>query len=152
MVRPHQGSLSGEAWFRAHVCVAADEAGKKKNRTRAGAGWQIFDLLKARNTFERDLGLNCLLLSQCISYRRKRRWGRLSEFGSPQARIQFWKGFRLLDQCVSHLSFRQLSWTRSLQEAPAFMIIRLKARRINFKAQVCSQLITAVPAVFRRKV
>ena len=34
VVRPHQGSLSGEAWFRAHVCVAADEAGKKKNRTR----------------------------------------------------------------------------------------------------------------------
>ena len=53
------------------------------------------------------------------------RWGRLSEFGSPQTRIQFWKGFRLLDQCVSHLSFRQLSWTRSLQEAPAFMIIGL---------------------------
>ena len=75
MVRPHQGSLSGEAWFRAHVCVAADEAGKKKNRTRAGAGWQILDLLKAGYTFERDLGLNCLLLSQCISYGRKRQTG-----------------------------------------------------------------------------
>ena len=36
VVRPHQGSLSGEAWFRAHVCVAADEAGKKKNRTSQG--------------------------------------------------------------------------------------------------------------------
>ena len=76
MVRPHQGSLSGEAWFRAHVCVAADEAGKKGNRTRARAGWQILDLLKAGYTFERDLGLNCLLLSQCISYRRKMRTGR----------------------------------------------------------------------------
>ena len=32
--------------------------------------------LKARNTFERDLGLNCLLLVQFISYRRKRRTGR----------------------------------------------------------------------------
>ena len=76
MVRPHQGSLSGEAWFRAHVCVAADEAGKKENRTRARAGWQILDLLKAGYSFERDLGLNCLLLSQCISYRRKGRTGR----------------------------------------------------------------------------
>ena len=76
MVRPHQGSLSGEAWFRAHVCVAADEAGKKENRTRARAGWQNLHLLKAGYTFERDLGLNCLLLSQCISYRRKRRTGR----------------------------------------------------------------------------
>ena len=56
VVRPHQGSLSGEAWFRAHVCVAADEAGKKENRTRARAGWQIFDLLKAGYTFERDSG------------------------------------------------------------------------------------------------
>ena len=46
MVRPHQGSLSGEAWFRAHVCVAADKAGKKENRTRGGAGWQILDLLR----------------------------------------------------------------------------------------------------------
>ena len=48
----------------------------KRRTGRAGAGWQILDLLKAGYTFERDLGLNCLLLSQCISYRRKMKTGR----------------------------------------------------------------------------
>ena len=37
----------------------------KRRTGRAGAAWQILDLLKAGYTFERDLGLNCLLLSQC---------------------------------------------------------------------------------------
>ena len=38
----------------------------KRRTGRAGAGWQNLDLLKAGYNFERDLGLNCLLLSQCI--------------------------------------------------------------------------------------
>ena len=48
----------------------------KRRTGRAGAGWQILNLPKAGYTFERDLGLNCLLLSQCISYRRKMKTGR----------------------------------------------------------------------------